>query len=53
MGEHRIPRYVVPWWYWCMRFDFQAHYLGSYERRGHKRGAALRLALMAAAPGAG
>ena len=52
MGEHRVPRYVVPWWYWPMRFDFDDYYRRYYERRGHTRGVAFRLALMAAALGA-
>lgn len=21
MREARLPRPVIPWWYWCMRYD--------------------------------
>jgi hypothetical protein len=47
MGEHKTP-YIVPWFYWVMRFNFEAHYLDFYARRGHKPRMALRLAALAA-----
>jgi hypothetical protein len=52
MGDHHTP-YVVPWWYWVMRFDFEAYYRERFARRGHKPSVALRLAMAVAASGCG
>ncbi len=45
MGEHKYP-YSVPWFYWCMRFNFSEHYRRMYESRGHKKHIAQWLALV-------
>lgn len=33
MGDHKKPRYQIPWWYWMIKFDFVAYYM----LRGHTK----------------
>lgn len=51
MGEHKTP-YKIPWWYWTIRFDFEAHYREMYRKSGRSRQMSAWLGMIMALSGA-